>query len=86
MQNEESHNEYLDNIKEKILILLVQHERLEPAQISALLGAGVQLTLFHLEDLKKSSMVMDYPSAENPASWGIIQDGRAYLVRHDLLS
>jgi len=86
MQNEESHNEYLDNIKEKILILLLQHERLEPGQISKLIGAGVQLTLFHLEDLKKSNMVMDYHSAENPASWEIIQDGQAYLVRHDLLS
>ncbi|HEU0234262.1 MAG TPA: hypothetical protein VFQ94_03930 [Gallionella sp.] len=86
MQNEEPHNEYLDNIKEKILILLVQHERLEPAQISKLIGAGVQLALFHLEDLKKSNMVMDYPSAENPASWGIIQNGRAYLVHHGLLS
>ena len=86
MQNEESHNEYLDNIKEKILILLVQHERLEPAQISTLLGAGVQLTLFHLEDLKKSNMVMDYPSVESPTSWGIIQEGRAYLVHHGLLS
>jgi len=86
MQNEESHNEYLDNIKEKILILLLQHERLETEQISTLLGAGVQLTLFHLEDLKKSNMVMDYHSAENPTSWGIIEEGRAYLVRHDLLS
>jgi len=86
MQNEESYNEYLDNIKEKILILLLQHERLEPAQISTLLGAGVQLTLFHLEDLKKSDMVMDYHSSESPTSWGIIQEGRAYLVRHDLLS
>ena len=86
MQNEESHNEYLDNIKEKILILLVQHEGLETGQISTLLGTGVQLTLFHLEDLKKSNMVVDYPSVESPTSWGIIKEGRAYLVHHGLLS
>ena len=85
MQNEESHNEYLDNIKEKILILLLQNERLEPGQISKLIGAGVQLTLFHLEDLKKSNMVMDYHLFESTTSWGIIQDGRTYLVHHGLL-
>lgn len=86
MQKEISHDEYLDNIKEKILILLAQHEELESEQISGILGIGVQFSLFHLEDLKKSNMVMDYHSLESPTYWGIIQDGRAYLDHHGLLS
>lgn len=86
MQIENSHNEYLDNVKEKILILLSQHEELEPEEISRLLGIGVQFSLFHLEDLKKSNMTMDYHSSERPTYWKIIQDGRAYLVHHGMLS
>ena len=86
MQKEKTDDEYLDNIKEKILILLAQHEELEPEQISKFLGIGVQFSLFHLEDLKKSNMVTDRHSSESPTCWVIIQDGRAYLVRHGLLS
>lgn len=85
MQKEKSDDEYLDNIKEKILILLSQHEKLEPEQISRLLGTGIQLALFHLEGLKESNMVMDYHSSGNPDHWGIIQNGRAYLIHHGML-
>lgn len=86
IQAEKSYGEYLDNIKEKILVMLSQHEALELEQISRMLGIGIQFSLFHLEDLKKSSMVMDYPSSEGPTYWRIIQDGRAYLVHHGMLS
>lgn len=86
MQEEKFHDEYLDNIREKILILLAQHEKLEPEQISRFLRSGVEFALFHLEELKKSNMVMDYSSSENSASWKIIQDGRAYLIHHSLLA
>lgn len=86
MQEEKSHDEYLDNIREKILILLAQHEKLEPEQISRLLRTGVGFSLFHLEELKKSNMVMDCSSSESTACWGLLQDGRAYLMRHGLIS
>ncbi len=85
MQTQNSQNEYVDNDKEKILILLSQHEELEPDEISRLLGIGVQFSLFHLEDLKKSNMTMDYLSSERPTDWNIIQYGRAYLVHHGML-
>lgn len=77
--------EYLDNIKEKILVLLAQHERLEPEQISAILKLGVKFSLFHLEELKKSSLVRDCTSSGEPATWELSQAGRAYLVHHGLL-
>lgn len=86
IQEEKPYDEYLDNIKEKILVLLSQHEELEPEQISRLLGVGVEFSLFHLEDLKKSNMVTDDHSSEGPTCWRIIQDGRAYLVHHGMLS
>ncbi|HEU0282223.1 MAG TPA: hypothetical protein VFQ99_00405, partial [Gallionella sp.] len=76
----------LDNIQEKVLVLLLQHEKLEPEQLSRLLGIGVQFSLFHLKDLKKSNMAIDYHSDKSPTCWGITQDGRAYLVHHGMLS
>ena len=86
MQKENADDEYLDNIKEKILILLSQHEKLEPEQISRLLGIGVQFSLFHLEGLKESNMVTDRHPSGDQSYWEIIQDGRAYLIHHGMLS
>ena len=76
----------LEEIKEKILMLLSQHEELQAEQISRQLNIGSQLVTFHLEELKDSEMVNDYYAVGSPVYWGIIQGGRAYLVRHGLLA
>ena len=86
MQEEKSYDECLDNIKEKILILLSQHEVLEPEQISRFLRVGVEFSLFHLEGLEKSGMVMERNSSEGCASWKISQDGLGYLTHHGMLA
>jgi len=83
---EQSHGSRLEGVKEKILVALTQHEELEAAQISRMLGIGSQLATFHLEELKSSDMVNDYYAVDSPVFWGIIQGGRAYLVRHSLLA
>lgn len=85
MQTEESFENYLDNIKERILILLSQHEELEPAQISRLLGTGIEFSLFHLESLKKHHMVMDCNSQNGLTCWRINQVGLDYLANNGLL-
>ena len=67
-------------------MLLTQHEELQAEQISRQLNIGSQLVTFHLEELKDSEMVNDYYAVGSPVYWGIIQGGRAYLVRHGLLA
>lgn len=87
IQEDEFYDVCLDNIKEKMLVLLSQHEKLEPVQLSGLLGIGVQFSLFHLKGLQKSNMVMDdCNSDESTTCWGITQDGRAYLAHHGMIS
>jgi len=83
---EQSHGSRLEEVKEKILVALTQHEELEAGQISRLLNIGSQLATFHLEELKNSDMVNDYYAVDSPVYWGIVQGGRAYLVRHGLLA
>lgn len=85
MQENSFDDEYLDTIQEKILILLSQHEKLEPEEISRLLGASIEFILFHLECLKKSSMTMDGSSSGDANHWKIIEGGRAYLIHHGML-
>ena len=83
---EKAHGSRLEEVIEKILVLLSQHETLEAEEISSLLKIGIQLATFHLEELKKSDMANDYFGFEMPTCWGIVQGGRAYLVRHGLLA
>lgn len=86
VEKEKSHSDRLEEVREKILVALTQHEELEAEQISRLLNIGSQLATFHLEELKNSDMVNDYYAVGSPVYWGIIQGGRAYLVRHGLLA
>lgn len=86
LEKEKSQSDRLEEIKEKILVLLTQNEELEAKQISRMLSIGSQLATFHLEELKGAEMVNDYYAVGSPVYWGIIQGGRAYLVRHGLLA
>ena len=84
--NEKVHGSRLEEVREKILVLLSQHEELEPEEISSHLNIGVQLAKFHLEELLKSNMVKDYWAIDSPVYYGLVQNGRAYLVSHGLLA
>lgn len=86
MQEEKLYDECLDNIREKILILLAQHEELDAGQVSRFLGAGTEFSSFHLEELRKSGMVTECSSSGNRVSWKIAQHGQGYLVHHGMLS
>ena len=83
---EKIHGSPLEEIREKILIALTQHETLETEEVSGLLNIGKQLAAFHLEELKKADMVNDYFGFDMPTCWGIVQGGRAYLVSRGLLA
>lgn len=84
--SEKAHGNSLDEIEEKILVALSNHEELDAGQISRLLGIGAQIATFHLDELQQKKMVADYYTVGSPVSWGLIHNGRAYLVRRGLLA
>ena len=87
----ESHGQRLEEIKEKILVLLsAQDETTEPS-IAQNIGVSAQLAKFHLEELKASKLInamvtMSAFGSAPPATWYIQQEGRKYLVTHGLLA
>jgi predicted nuclease with TOPRIM domain len=82
----ERHGQSLEEVAEKILVVLSQHEELTAEQVGRLVGVGAQLATYHLSELQQQKMVMDYLAVDSPVYWGIIQGGRAYLVKRGLLN
>ena len=86
VQKKKSHDQNLEEIAEGILAALSQHGELDTEQLARRLGIGAQLAVFHLHELQQKKMVMDYHAVGSPVYWGLIQGGRAYLVRRGLLA
>ena len=88
-QTEITHNERLEELREKILVLVAQTERLHDAQIAKLAGVTKQLATLHLHELRevkfvRSSFGLDENSYQVDV-WFVEQPGRKYLVHHGLL-
>ena len=81
----------LDDLREKLLVLVMQQPRLSAQTLANSLGATPQLVEFHLEELRKEKYVHDShfmgTGFGHPArtEWSILQAGRAYLVSNGLL-
>jgi predicted nuclease with TOPRIM domain len=82
----------LEEIREKILILVSQHEKITDAQVARAVGVGEQLATFHLNELEKADFVLssfimgdDWTGERSRNEWYITQNGRSYLVRRGLL-
>lgn len=86
---EESHVERLDELREKILVIVSQNERLHDAEIADIAGVSKQLATLHLHELRSASLVrssfgLDEDSYEVTV-WFLEQLGRKYLDSHGLL-
>lgn len=83
------HGERLEELSEKILILLAQHEQLHDAQVSKLAGISKTLATLHLHDLKEVKFVRSsFGIDENDYGvdyWALEQQGRKYLSGYGLL-
>ena len=82
----ERHGQGLEDVAEKMLVALSQHEELTAEQVGRLVGVGGQLATYHLDELHQKKMVMDHLAVNSPVYWSLIQGGRAYLVRRGLLA
>jgi predicted RNase H-like nuclease (RuvC/YqgF family) len=77
----------LDETKVKILLFLAkQSMRIASSAIAAWIKLTHQATLYHLEELKSFDMInKQQPSILSHANWALSQEGRRYLVEHNLL-
>lgn len=84
--SEQSHSDRLDDIKERMLVLLASQDSFEN-KIAQALGIGPQVAKFHLQDL--SEMEFIYRSLSMTGQqfpWQLAQEGRRYLAKHGLLA
>lgn len=90
--SEPSHGQHLEEIKEKILCLLAQSDKIAEPNICQALGIGEQLAKFHLNDLSAAKLVnitalrVAIVGRPTPPSWRLTQEGRRYMVTRGLLA
>ena len=86
IQREQSSTQRLEERKEEILILLGHVQEMIESRIGAKLDMGGQLAKFHLKDLEAAGLVTHVSiTGRRDPPWLITQQGRAYLVSHNLL-
>ncbi len=89
IQNERLHDQHLEELREKILVLVAQTERLYDAQIAELAGVTKQLATLHLHELRDAKFVRSVFGLDDNSyevdTWFVEQPGRKYLSHHGLL-
>lgn len=83
---EEGQGARLDEIKEKILVLIADQE-IYTQNIMQELGVGEQVAVFHLEELEEAGLIgrsISMMGEEFP--WYLQQEARRYLVSHSLIA
>ena len=84
-QSADTHSPRLDEVREKILVLLASKDSLESAIANAV-SASPQVVAFHLREMESARLIGRNLSMTGTAlPWYINQEGRRYLVAHDLL-
>lgn len=82
----EHHGARLDEVKEKILVLLAAQDDYEQ-NIARTLGIGAQVAAFHLEELSEKEFIYRSLSMMGETyPWQLIQNGRRYLITHGLIA
>jgi len=85
VQKEKSHGQRLEEVREKILLLLAKSGGSTVTEISKSINIEVQLAKFHLNELLATEFVHHPAPYAASERWGIEQEGRRYLVSHGLL-
>jgi Fic family protein len=82
----------LEEVRERILLLVSQHENITSAQAAGAVGVGEQLATFHLTELEKMKFIQsshiagsDWAREKSRTEWYVMQPGRSYLVNHSLI-
>jgi predicted nuclease with TOPRIM domain len=84
-QMESNQAVHLNDIQERILILLSKTTPTISEQIAHQLQIGPELANFHLNELEGMNYVTRRLIMMSPPKWSLGQEGRRYLVSNDLL-
>ena len=77
----------LEEVREKILVLLAERDGIADQQIAQALGIGPQVAAFHLQELQSASMVRcTLRVGQRFTPWHVSQEGRRYLVSNGLIA
>ena len=84
-----AHNKRLEELKEKILVLLAHNDRLYDAKIAGLSGVTKQLATLHLHELREFGFASSQWGVDDNSYtadvWAIEQLGRKYLASNGFL-
>lgn len=67
----------------QVIAAFIENERLYESQLNNVLSMNKERAVFHLNDLETMGMVCEYHDRER--FWALGQEGRRYLIVHDLL-
>ncbi len=77
----------LEEVREKILVLLAARDGIADQQIAQALGIGPQVAAFHLQELQSASMVRcTLRVGQRFTPWHVSHEGRRYLVSNGLVA
>ena len=85
MQSNSSDSSKLNEHEKEILILLSQTENCSTNTIAHRIGQNITKTKFWLERLTDRDFVNYTLTIGSPSNYYLIQDGREFLVNHDLV-
>jgi len=75
----------IDEVGQKLLLLLARGGDLRKEEMAGALGIGEQLAAFHIGELEAQQFINGYYSYMGPTTYGLAQEGRRYLVQRGLL-
>ena len=81
------HVDLLEEIREKMLVLISKQEGITESAITAALNINAQLVKFHIQELANDGLAgATLNMGGAPARWSLMQAGRRYLASHGLLT
>jgi len=75
----------LNEVSQKLLLLLAESGDLEKEQVAHALGVGEELAAFHISELEARQFIQGTYSYMSSTTYRLDQEGRRYLVQHGQL-
>ena len=77
----------LEEVREKILVLLSQSDGLADQEVAHVVGVGSQVASFHLQELQTAGMIRcTLRVGQRSTPWHLSHEGRRYLVTNGLVA
>lgn len=86
IQKEKSHIDPLEEIKVKLLFFLSTLRHMTLTELATAANSGIDVTQFHLDELKTKKMVSSVMRFDSPPLWTLTHEGRRYLIENGLIA